>query len=222
MPFRHSYGRICRTQRRICINYPVNSTVLLIRSRTSSRAAYSTAVPEGQSEKAASGSSVPPAAPTSTGRKARELNPAPRKVLATSAHPTTSKFPVPSTSSQPSTSTRPVKGSTSSHSHSHSIPPLHLPPMPTPEPSAGIFKTAVADIDDALQSGVLHPIPPGTTGWWLTYHKFKELVKFYFFGVKKLAVEHRRMAAIIRRKEGTTRTWRENEFVRMYRADLLR
>lgn len=94
--------------------------------------------------------------------------------------------------------------------------------MPTPEPSAGVFKTAVADIDDALQSGVLKPVPPGTQGWRLTYHKFKELVKFYFFGVKKLAVEHRRVAAAIRRKEKVNRTWRENEFVRTYRADLLR
>jgi len=94
--------------------------------------------------------------------------------------------------------------------------------MPTPEPSAGIFKTAVADIDDALQSGVLQPVPPGTQGWWLTYHKFKELVKFYLFGVKKLAVDHRRMAASIRRKERTKRTWRENEFLRTYRTDLLR
>jgi len=94
--------------------------------------------------------------------------------------------------------------------------------MPTPEPSPGIFKTAVADIDDALQSGALRPVPPGTQGWRLTYHKFKELVKFYFFGVKKLAVEHRRMAVTIRRKEKANRTWRENEFVRTYRMDLFR
>jgi hypothetical protein len=94
--------------------------------------------------------------------------------------------------------------------------------MPTPPPSTGIFKTAVADIDDALTSGVLRPVPPGTEGWRLTYHKFKELLKFYFFGVKKLAFEHRRMAAAIRQKEKAKRTWREAEFVRTYRADLLR
>jgi hypothetical protein len=94
--------------------------------------------------------------------------------------------------------------------------------MPTPEPSLGIFKTAVADIDDALQTGVLQPVPPGTQGWRLTFHKFKELAKFYFFGIKKLAVEHRRMAAAIRRKEKASRAWRENEFVRTYRTDLLR
>jgi len=69
---------------------------------------------------------------------------------------------------------------------------------------------------------VLQPVPPGTQGWRLTYHKFKEVVKFYIFGVKKLAVEHRRMAATIRQKEKAKRTWRENEFVRTYRADLFR
>ena len=51
---------------------------------------------------------------------------------------------------------------------------------------------------------------------------FKELVKFYFFGVEKVAVEHRRAAAMIRRKEKVNRMWRENGFVRTYRADLLR
>jgi hypothetical protein len=216
--------RIRRTQRRICTRHPVNSAVLLIRPRTSPvlYAVYSTALPEGKNEKAVGGSSAPPVASTPTGRKAVELNPAPRKVSAMSAQPTASKPAVHLTTSQPSASTRPAKELTSSHASEHSIPPLHLPSMPTPEPSAGIFKTAVADIDDALQSGVLKPVPAGTTGWWLTYHKFKELVKFYFFGIKKLAIDHQRMAAAIRRKERAKRTWRENEFVRTYRTDLLR
>ena len=94
--------------------------------------------------------------------------------------------------------------------------------MPTPEPSAGVFKTTVTDIDDALQCGVLKPVPPGTQGWRLTYHEFKELVKFYFFDVKKFAVKHLRVAAAIRRKEKINRTWTENEFVLTYRSDLLR
>jgi len=219
------HDEFARTQRRICTNHRVNLTVLLIRPPTVSRvpyAVYSTARPEGQNEKGLGGSSVPPLASTPTGRKAIELNPAPRKVSATSAQPTSSKPAVHLAASQPSASTIPAKEPTSSQTDRHPIPSLHLPPMPTPEPSAGIFKTAVADIDDALQSGVLHPVPPGTQGWWLTYHKFKELVKFYFFGVKKLAVEHRQMAAMIRRKGKLDRTWRENEFVRTYRTDLLR
>ena len=58
----------------------------------------------------------------------------------------------------------------------------------------------MADIDDALQSGVLNLVPPGTQGWRLTYHEFKELVKLYFFDVKKFAVKHLRVAAAIRRK----------------------
>jgi hypothetical protein len=220
-----SHDEFARAQRRICTNHRVNSTVILIRPHTLSRvpyAVYSTARPEGQNEKGLGGSSVPPLASTPTGRKAIELNPAPRKVSAPSAQPASSKPAVHLTASQPSASTRPARESTSSQSDPHPIPSLHLPPMPTPEPSAGIFKTAVADINDALQSGVLKPVPPGTQGWRLTYHKFKELVKFYFFGIKKLAVEHRQMAAAIRRKERLNRTWRENEFVRTYRMDLLR
>ena len=94
--------------------------------------------------------------------------------------------------------------------------------MPTPEPSAGVFKTTVADIDDALKSGVLKPVPPGTQGWRITYHEFKELVKLYFFDVKKFAVKHPRVAAAIRRKGNVNRTRRENGFVRTYRADLSR
>ena len=156
-------------------------------------------------------------ASTSTGRKAVELKPAPRKVSATSTQPASSKPIVQMAASPPSTSTRSAKESTSGQPNHPSI----SPPMPTPEPSAGIFKT-VADIDEAPQSGVPKSVPPGTQGWRLTYHEFKELVKFYFFGVKKLAVEHRRAAAAIRRKGKVNRTRRKNEFVRTYRVDLLR
>lgn len=80
------------------------------------------------------------------------------------------------------------------------------------------------DIDDALASGTLRPLPTGTTGWRVTWHKFKELFRFYYFGVKVLAVEHRRLAATIRsyQKEERSATWREREFVQTYRADLLK
>jgi LETM1 and EF-hand domain-containing protein 1 len=68
---------------------------------------------------------------------------------------------------------------------------------------------------------------------WL--HKFKEMAKFYFFGVVKLGREHRIVAAEIKQRQkalagssplnniqGNITAWRDQEFLNTYRADLLR
>jgi LETM1 and EF-hand domain-containing protein 1 len=114
----------------------------------------------------------------------------------------------------------------------------------------GIIKTALNDIDDALSNGTLQPLPPdlaahststqsiggitfnADTGrvWW---HKLKEMTKFYFFGVTKLAREHRTMARDVKRrlKESEEKglkglngvsEWRDKEFLTTYKMDLLR
>jgi hypothetical protein len=116
----------------------------------------------------------------------------------------------------------------------------------------GIIKTALNDIDDAMASGAIQPLPPDlearykekpkepvqTFGgvelkadtfrvWW---HKLKEMTKFYFFGVLKLGREHRILATDVRRrlkeaeKAGAhgPAQWRDQEFLVTYRKDLFR
>lgn len=106
------------------------------------------------------------------------------------------------------------------------LPRLMEPALPASS-SQGIFKTAMGDIDEAIKTGVLGPPPPDALGggWKLNWHKFKELFKFYLFGVGKLGIQHRRMALeILRRgeKEPGVRMWRERDFVNIYFKDLAR
>ncbi|PVG00648.1 hypothetical protein CPB86DRAFT_782483 [Serendipita vermifera] len=116
----------------------------------------------------------------------------------------------------------------------------------------GIIKTALNDIDDAMASGAIKPLPPDlearykekpkepvqTFGgvelkadtfkvWW---HKLKEMTKFYFFGVTKLGREHRILASDVRKRLKESEQsgahgpaqWRDREFLITYRKDLFR
>lgn len=164
---------------------------------------------------------VPPIPVASqNGRKSVDLKPAPRKTTQSTAEPEV-HVPIPSSVSTPAV----PQVSTTSLQQSNSRAPyiaVAPPPSESTEPAVGILKQALNDIDEALRSGVLAPIPPGTTGWQLTWHKFKEMAKFYFFGLRTLTVEHRRQAWSISRSPEAARTWREREFLSIYRADLLR
>jgi hypothetical protein len=76
--------------------------------------------------------------------------------------------------------------------------------------------TMIGDVEFTADTGKI---------WW---HKLKEMTKFYFFGVLKLGREHRVIASQISRRlreAGDTKgvqTWRDREFVKTYRMDLLR
>lgn len=117
----------------------------------------------------------------------------------------------------------------------------------------GVIRTALNDIEEAMSDGTLKPLPaelaktskpnpndppvPTFAGvelkvdtgkvWW---HKFKEMAKFYFFGVVTLGREHRvRAKELSRRLKESEKNgikgiaeWRDRQFVSTYRKDLLR
>lgn len=76
--------------------------------------------------------------------------------------------------------------------------------------------TVIGDVEFTADTGKI---------WW---HKLKEMMKFYFFGVLKLGREHRVISSQISRRlrevgdVKRVQTWRDREFVKTYRMDLLR
>jgi LETM1 and EF-hand domain-containing protein 1, mitochondrial len=192
---------------------------------------------------------LPPTSPTSAPSAKKHIEPrlVPRKPDTGVQGPTQSQGHgnrTSTTSSNASTSPS-VEKSISASSSIRSTKPHLVQPVELDD--QGVIKTALNDIDDALSNGTLQPLPPdlaarststqniggitfnADTGrvWW---HKLKEMTKFYFFGVTKLAREHRIIARDVRRrlKESEEKglngvsEWRDKEFLTTYKMDLLR
>ncbi|PCH43839.1 hypothetical protein WOLCODRAFT_138619 [Wolfiporia cocos MD-104 SS10] len=163
--------------------------------------------------------------------------PAPRaRLLSTSPPPT----PTPAKASTGQTEPSPPPVSPSRKHKVELRPGPVKPPKPTPAPgvpppapapastsaspakSEGLVDATKKDLEDASQHGILAPPPPDASWAGRLWHQAKELFKFYFRGIKLIAIHRRRVRELEARVRagGPPLTRRELRFIATNQQDL--
>ncbi|KAG8900967.1 Superkiller protein 3, partial [Tulasnella sp. 403] len=186
---------------------------------------YSSVPPSPRTDNAATSKSSPPLSPTPSPRKKVDLHPPPRKLgsLDTgSQHPQTNgkaakPSTIPAVEKQPPSSAVDEKVPSTSKSEATDL------SQPSP------IQIAMEDMRKASQHGILASVPEDAGPIRRLFHQGKELFKFYFRGLKLIAV-HRRTVKDIQKRLSVAKAegrparmtrWELN-FIKTYNQDIIK